>query len=301
MPSSSPRGSLGGAALVFGSCVSLSIGAAFATQIFPALGAWGVTALRLSIAAVVMMLLVRPALSRWTRAQWKAALLFGIALGGMNGAFYAAIDRIPLGAAVAIEFLGPLVLSAALTRRLIDTAWLGLAVAGIALLGVDGMIGADPLDPIGVGFALIAAAFWAFYIRATARAGAVIPGRGGLAVAFVVASVLLLPFGVPAALTAAADPMLVLFAALTALLASIIPYTLELAALRRLPQRVFGILLSLEPATATVAGWLLLGQAASGLRLTAVAFVIAASIGVSLAARRAPAEPETRITQPATP
>ena len=272
--------------MVFGSCVSLAFGAAIAAQLFPALGAWGVTALRLGIAAIVMVILVRPAVRAWTARQWRAALVFGVALGGMNGAFYAAIERIPLGPAVAIEFLGPLVLSAVLTRRLVDTGWLALAVVGIGLLGLDGLTGADALDPLGVGFALIAAAFWAFYIRATAHAGAVIPGRGALAVAFVVSAVLLLPFGVPAAAVVATDPGLLLLAVLTAVLASIIPYTLELSALRRVPQRVFGILLSLEPAVATLAGWLLLDQVASPLRLLAIAFVIAASVGVSLVGSR---------------
>src|SRR5690606_37464116 len=138
---------------------------------------------RLGIAALVMILVVRPAVRGWTRRQWRASLLFGLTLAGMNGAFYAAIERIPLGHAVAIEFLGPLVLSALLTRRLRDAGWLALAVIGIGLLGVDGLIGADPLDPLGVLFALVAAAFWALYIRASAHAGAMIPGSGGLAVA----------------------------------------------------------------------------------------------------------------------
>lgn len=290
-----------GAALVLGSCVSLSFGAALATELFPSFGAWGVTALRLSIAAVVMVLVVRPAVRGWDRRQWKAAITFGVALGGMNAAFYAAIDRIPLGPAVAIEFVGPLVLSAVLTRRLADTGWLVLAVVGIGLLGVEGLLGADALDPVGVGFALIAAAFWAFYIRASAHAGAVIPGRGALAVAFIVASVLLLPFGVPAAVTAASDLWLIVLAIGTALLGSIIPYTLEFSALRVLPQRVFGILLSLEPATATLAGWMLLGQHASPLRLLAIALVIAASVGVSFVGPRGrPREPRP-LSEPATP
>lgn len=290
-----------GAALVLGSCVSLSFGAALATQLFPTLGAWGVTAIRLSIAAIVLLLVVRPAVRAWDRRQWKAAIVFGVALGGMNVAFYAAIDRIPLGPAVAIEFLGPLVLAAVLTRRLADIAWLFLAISGIALLGVEGLVGSDALDPVGIGFALIAAAFWAFYIRASAHAGAVVPGRGALAVAFVVASVLMLPFGVPAAVVAASDPTLILLAIGTALLGSVIPYTLEFSALRMLPQRVFGILLSLEPATATLAGWMLLGQRASPLRLLAIALVIAASVGVSLVRPRDRRGVEAPLTEPATP
>ncbi len=284
---------------MFGSCVSLSFGAAIAGHLFPALGAWGVTALRLGIAAIVLMVVVRPRVRGWDRRQWRAAILFGLALGGMIGAFYAAIERIPLGPAVAIEFLGPLALAAILTRRLRDFGWVALAVVGIGLLGVDGMLGAEPLDPIGVGLVLIAALFWALYIRASAHAGALIEGNGALAIAFVVSTVILLPFGVPTFGAIAADPVLLLLAFATSLLGSIIPYTLELAALRRVPQRVFGILLSLEPATATLAGWLLLGQAASGLRLLAICFVIAASVGVSLmGARDRRADP---LGDPATP
>ncbi|MGM7671545.1 EamA family transporter [Microbacterium sp. A93] len=289
-----------GAALVFGSCVSLSFGAAIAAQLFPALGAWGVTALRLGISAIVMLAFVRPAVRRWSRKQWRAAILFGMSLAAMNGAFYAAIERIPLGPAVAIEFLGPLVLAALLTRRRSDAGWLALAVVGIGLLGLEGVLGQSPLDPIGVMFALIAAFFWALYIRASAHAGSLIPGNSGLAVALVVAAVLLTPFGVPAAITISTAPTLLLLAVLTALLGSIIPYTLELAALRRVPQRVFGILVSLEPATATLAGWLVLGQHAGPLRLLAIVFVVAASVGVSLVGvRKRRGDPP--LSEPATP
>ena len=274
-----------GVALVIGSCLSLPFGAAVAAQLFPALGSWGVTALRVTIAAVVVMLAVRPLVHRWDRRQWTAAVLFGVSLACMNGFFYAAIDRIPLGPAVAIEFLGPLVLAAVLTRRVVDAVWVGVAMVGMALLGIDGIVGAEPLDPLGVVFVLIAAVFWVLYIRMSARVGAVIPGNGGLAMALVVAAVLLLPFGVPAAITVAGDPSLLLLAALTALLSSVIPYTFELAALRRIPQRVFGILLSLEPVFATLAGFLLLGQQVTPLRVAAVVLVVAASVGTTLAIR----------------
>ncbi|MDR6867198.1 inner membrane transporter RhtA [Microbacterium resistens] len=290
-----------GIALVIGSCLSLPFGAAVAAHLFPALGAWGVTSLRISIAALVVLIAVRPRMHRWNREQWTATILFGVSLVGMNGFFYAAIDRIPLGPAVAIEFIGPLVVAAVLTRRLMDAAWVGVAVVGIVLLGVDGMIGADPLDPLGVVFVLIAAAFWAMYIRMSARVGRLIPGSGGLAMALVVAAVILIPFGVPAAATVAGDPQLLLLAALTAVLSSVIPYTFELAALRRIPQRVFGILLSLEPVFATLAGLLLLGQQVTPLRIVAVAFVVAASVGTTLAIRgrrRADREAEDTATEP---
>ncbi|MGW9112156.1 EamA family transporter [Microbacterium sp. NPDC055683] len=281
------RSGVGGSvALIIGSCVSLQFGAALAIQLFPALGSWGVTALRLTIAALILVVAVRPRLGRWTRTQWLAVVGFGLALGAMNGFFYAALERIPLGTAVAIEFLGPLVLAACLTRRGSDFAWVGVALAGMALLGVDSAVGADALDPLGVVFALVAAAFWALYIRTSARVGRLVPGLGGLAMALVVASVALLPFGVPAVADVALDPGLLALAIGTAVLASVVPYVLELLALRRLPQRVFGVLLSLEPVIAALAGWLLLSQAMSPLRIAAVALVVAASVGTALAARR---------------
>jgi inner membrane transporter RhtA len=279
-------GPLVGVALVIGSCLSLPFGAAVAAQLFPVLAPWGVTSLRVAIAAILLLLLVRPRPGKWTRAQWLAAVLFGVSLAAMNGFFYAAIDRIPLGPAVAIEFLGPLVLAAVLTRRLADAAWVGVALLGMVVLGIDGLIGAEPLDPLGVVFILIAAGFWIMYIRMSARVGALIPGNSGLAMGLVVAAVLLIPVGIPAVSTVAMDPQLLLLAAITAVLSSVIPYTFELAALRRLPQRVFGVLLSLEPAFATLAGWLILGQDATPLRMLAVGLVIAASVGTTLGVRR---------------
>lgn len=283
---SAPSRPLVGIALVIGSCLSLPFGAAVAAQLFPILGPWGVTSLRVAIAALLLIAIARPRPRGWTRPQWTAAALFGVSLAAMNGFFYAAIDRIPLGPAVAIEFLGPLVLAAVLTRRLADAAWVGLALLGMILLGVDGMIGAEPLDPLGILFILVAAGFWVMYIRMSARVGSLIPGSGGLAIGLVVAAVLLLPVGVPASVTVAGDMQLLLLAALTAVLSSVIPYSFELAALRRLPQRVFGVLLSLEPAFATLAGWLVLGQSATPLRMLAIALVVAASIGTTLGIRR---------------
>ncbi|MGN8026761.1 EamA family transporter [Microbacterium sp. 22242] len=288
-----------GIALVIGSCLSLPFGAAIAAQLFPALGSWGVTSLRVSIAALVMLVAVRPKVRGWTRRQWIASVLFGLSLAGMNGFFYAAIALIPLGPAVAIEFLGPLVLAAVLTRRAVDGVWVGVAVLGVALLGIDGMIGADALNPLGVLLVLVAAGFWAVYIRLSARVGEVTSGHDGLSMALVVGSVALLPFGIPAVVTVAHEPRWLLPAVLTAILSSAIPYTFELAALRRLPQRVFGVLLALEPAFATLAGFLLLGQHVTPLRLLAVALVIAASVGTTIGSRRT--APPTTGSFPAVP
>jgi inner membrane transporter RhtA len=281
-----PRALATGVVLVIGACVSLQFGAAVAVQVFPVLGPWGVTTLRLGLAAVLLLGLVRPRVRAWTRAQWTAVVLFGISMGAMNGVFYAAIDRIPLGVAVSIEFLGPLVLAALLARRWVDGLWVAVALAGMALLAVDSASGDEALDPVGVLFALVAGAFWMAYILTSKRVGALVPGSGGLAVALVVATAVVAPLGVPGAAGAFADPALLGLGLLVALLSSVVPYSLELNALRRLPPAVFSILLSLEPAFAALFGWLLLGQESGLLRTLAIVLVVAASAGVTLTARR---------------
>lgn len=282
-----------GVALVIGACVSLQFGAAVAVQLFPHLGSWGVTTLRLGMAAVLLLAIVRPRVRSWTRAQWKAVTLFGAAMGAMNGSFYASIERLPLGVAVSIEFLGPLVLAAILARRLLDGLWVAVALAGMALLAVDSAAGDEALDPVGVALALIAGAFWMAYILTSKKVGALVPGSGGLAVALVVATVVVAPLGGPGAALAVTEPMLLGLGLLVALLSSVVPYTLELNALRRLPAPVFSILLSLEPAFAALFGWLLLGQESALLRTLAIVLVIAASAGVTLTAQRRPARPAT--------
>lgn len=278
---------------ILGSCISLQFGAALATQLFPALGSWGTTALRLGIAAIVLLVIVRPKLHRFTRQQWIAVLLFGGAIGAMNGSFYAAIARIPLGTAVAIEFLGPLAVSALLSTRRSDLLWVVLALGGVGLFGVESFTGAAALDGLGVLFALVAAVFWGTYILTSARVGKLVPGQDGLAVAMAVGALLVLPFGASGAVTGVLDLHLLALAVGTALLASVLPYTLELAALRRLPRHVFGILLSLEPVIALLAGVLLIGQEATALRVAAAVLVVGASVGITLTARStAPGEPQ---------
>lgn len=274
--------------MILGSCVSLQFGAALAIGIaFPALGAAGVTTLRLGLAAILLLMMARPRAWRWSVGQWRSVVAFGVALAGMNGTFYEAIARLPLGVAVSIEFLGPLILAAVLSRRRTDLVWVGLALAAMVLLGVESMTEAANLDPLGVLFALIAGAFWALYILTSARVGQRVPGSGGLAMALAVATVCVLPFGMEGLTTGHIDTTVALAALGTALLSSVIPYTLELGALRRLPRHVFGVLLSLEPIVATIAGWVLLGQAAGALRLTAIVLVIIASIGTTVGDKRA--------------
>lgn len=280
-----PAGTALPVALILGSCVSLQFGAALAARLFPVLGSWGVTALRLGLACVVLMLLARPAVHRWHRSQWKAVLLFGLAMAAMNGSFYSAIARIPLGTAVAIEFLGPLALSAVLSRRRADLLCVALALTGVGLFGLESSLGLTALDPIGVVWALIAGVFWAAYVLASAKVGREVRGQGGLAVAVGIGSLALLPLGAHGVIDAVHSPRLLLLALGTALLASVIPYSLELAALRRLPRHVFSILLSLEPAIAMIAGLALLAQPITALGLVAVVLVVAASIGTTLTER----------------
>ena len=275
--------------MVLGSCTSLQVGAALATRLFPATGASGATLLRLGLAAGALLVATRPGIRTWTRAQWRAVILFGLTLAGMNGFFYAAIARIPLGIAVTIEFLGPLTLSAALSRRPRDLAWVLMALVGVVTLGLTGESGsAGSLDVAGIIFVLIAAVFWALYILVGARVTAEVPGRGALAVSMAVATLVLTPGGMRGAEHIADRPGLMLVALGTALMASIVPYSLEFAAMRRLPRRAFGILLSLEPAVATFAGWLVLGQRVGLLALAAIVAVILASAGSTLTAAQQP-------------
>src|ERR1700722_18937742 len=182
--------------LVLGSCTSFQFGAALATHLFPVTGAVGATLLRLGLAAIVLLAVPRPRVHGWSRAQWRSVIIFGVSLAGMNGFYYAALARLPLSAAVTIQFLGPLTLSAALSRRWRDAGWIVLALLGVLTLGLADRHGsATGLDPVGVAFALVSAAFWALYIVAGSRAGDAVPGRDGGAVAMTASALVLLPFG----------------------------------------------------------------------------------------------------------
>lgn len=285
--------------MILGSCVSLQFGAALAVHLFPVAGSWGTTLFRLALASLLMIVVVRPRPRRWDREQWRAVLGFGLTLAAMNGCFYAALTRIPLGTAVTIEFIGPLTLAAVLSRRARDLAWVVLAGSGIVLLGLDGagLDGAGPggagpggaahgLDPVGVLLVLLAGGFWALYILGSARLGEVVPGQGGLAVATGVGALALLPLGATGAVAVFAEPGVMALALGVAVLASIVPYSLELLALRRLSPAVFGILLSLEPVIAVLAGWVLLGQGLTWRGAAAAALVVTASIGSTLTGPR---------------
>mgnify|MGYP001758709134 FL=1 len=209
--------------------------------------------------------------------QWRAVVTFGLTMGLMNGCFYTAIERIPLGTAVTIEFLGPLTLAALLSRSVRDAICVALALTGMLLLGINSYNG-YPLDPVGVAFTLTAGVFWALYILASKRAGSSVPGQGGLAVALAVGGLALMPLGWQGSLTIVTDTHLFGIALGTAVLASLVPYSLELIALRRLTPNTFAIFLALEPAIAAFFGWLLLSEHISGMKFTAILLVIAAAV-----------------------
>jgi inner membrane transporter RhtA len=256
--------------------ISVQFGAALAVSLMPRAGALGVTTLRLLAAAVVLLLVCRPRLRGHSRTDWGTVIVFGVAMGAMNGLFYQAVARIPLGPAVTLEVLGPLALSVLASRRAINAVWAGLALAGVFLLGGGGF---DDLDPVGVAFALGAGAMWAAYIMFSARTGRRFPQADGLALAMAVAALLMLPLGIAESGAKLADPTTIALASAVAIMSSVLPYTLEILALRRLPASTFAILMSLEPAVAATAGFLLLDQALSAWQAAAIALVIAASMG----------------------
>jgi inner membrane transporter RhtA len=267
-----------GVALVVAAVTSLQFGAGFAVTLFDELGPAGAALLRLAIAALVLWAIWRPRLGGHPAVDLRIAALFGLSLGLMNLCIYSAMDRIPLGIAVTIEFAGPLAVAVIASRRLLDLLWVALAAAGIVLLADPG---GGSLDGLGVAFALAAAALWAAYILLSARTGRLFPGGSGLAIAMVVGAVAILPFGVAQAGGALLEPELLAAGAAVALVSSVIPYSFELEALRRLPARVFGVLMSLEPAVAALAGLVVLGQALALREWLAIGLVVVASVGVT--------------------
>ena len=267
---------LGPVALVVAGGLSVQFGAAVAVMLMPRAGALGVVTLRLVLAAVVLLVVCRPRVRGYSRADWGTVVIFGAVMGAMNILFYQAVDRIPLGAAVTFEVLGPLVLSVIVSRRLLNLVWAGLALGGVVLLSGGGF---DRLDPVGALFALSAGAMWAAYIVFSARTGRRFPQADGLALAMAVGAALSLPFGIAEAGAALVVPSTLALGLAVALMSSVLPYTLELLALRRLPASTFAVLMSLEPAIAATAGFLVLHQALSPTDALAIALVVAASMG----------------------
>ncbi|MFJ4771458.1 EamA family transporter [Streptomyces uncialis] len=267
---------MGPVGLVLAGGISVQFGGALAVTLMPRAGALGVVTLRLVVAALILVLVCRPRLRGHSRADWGTVVAFGVALAAMNGLFYQSVARIPMGPAVTLEVLGPLALSVITSRRLVNLLWAGLALAGVFLLSGGGF---GTLDPVGVAYALGAGVMWAAYIVFSARTGRRFPQADGLALAMIVASALILPFGIVESGAKLLDPSILALGAVIAVLSSVLPYTLELLALRRLPAPTFAILMSLEPAIAAAAGFLVLSQALTLSQSAAIALVIAASMG----------------------
>ncbi|QEV60643.1 EamA family transporter [Streptomyces spectabilis] len=268
---------LGPIGLVLAGCVSVQFGGAVAVSLMPRAGALGIVTLRLLFAAVILLVVCRPRVRGHSRADWGTVLAFGATLAAMNGLFYQAVARIPLGPAVTLEVLGPLALSVLASRRLVNVVWAGLALCGVFLLGGGGGFGG--LDRVGVAYALAAGAAWAVYIVFSARTGRRFPQADGLALAMAVGAVLALPLGIAESGSKLTVPSTLGLAAAVALMSSVLPYTLELLALRRLPASTFAVMMSLEPAIAAVAGFLILDQGLTLVEGLAITLVIAASMG----------------------
>jgi inner membrane transporter RhtA len=293
IPGSLPPASL----LIFG-MITVQLGAVLAKELFGALGPAGVVFLRLGFAALALLAMWRPWRSLRQRdaterigvstrspgarrSAYVTVILFGLVLALMNFTFYTALTRIPLGVAVTVEFVGPLGVAVAGSRRALDVLWVVLAAGGIVLLAPLGVLGAVALDPVGLLLALGAGVFWAMYILLSARVGRAFPGGTGLSLAMAVGALVFLPVGVVGAGSALLNPSLLLVGAGVALLSSVVPYSLEIAALRRMSTSAFGVLMSLEPAIAALVGWLVLREILELRAIIALALVTTAALGAT--------------------
>jgi inner membrane transporter RhtA len=270
-------------ALLLVSMLSIQAGASLAKTLFPHIGATGATALRLGFGTALLWIAFRPWKMDWRALPWKMLIGYGLSLGVMNSLFYIALQTVPLGLAVALEFTGPLTLALLGSRRWLDLLWALLAIGGLALLvpwpGADAA-----LDPLGMACALGAGACWALYIVFGQKAGAE-HGAQTVALGSTIACVVAVPWGVAHAGAALLSPALLPAALGVAVLSMALPYSLEMMALTRLPTRTFGMLMSLEPAVAALCGQALLHERLDALQWLAIAAVIVASAGATLGSR----------------
>jgi inner membrane transporter RhtA len=272
-------------ALVLGAIASVQFGSAIAATLFASIGPGGAVWLRLLFGTVILVPLWRPQWRGRSRRDRVLACLFGVVLASMNFTFYSAIHRIPLGIAVTFEFVGPLMVAIAGSRRPLDLVWVALAAAGILALTRGGV---HHLDGLGVALALLAGGFWAAYILLNARLGRAFEGGTGLSLAMCVATVVMTPLGVVQGGSHLLEPRSLLLGAAVGLLSSAIPYSFENEALRRIDPGVFGVLMSIEPAMAALAGFIVLGQGLAPRALLGIALVVTASVGAARRAREAP-------------
>lgn len=268
-------------AVLLGIC-SLCVGTSFAKQLFEVVGAPGATAVRVCFAALILLAIWRPWRIPLDRRQARLILLYGVILGAMNLMFYMALRTVPLGLAIAIEFTGPLAVAVAGSRRWSDFLWVALAAGGLLLLLP--IAPGSALDPVGVGFALGAAVCWGLYIVVGQKVGR---GHYGQATSLgmATAALLTLPFGLASGGAALLTPEVLGVGLVVAVMSSALPYSLEMYALPRLPRHTFGVLMSLEPAVGTTAGFLILHETLTPLQLLAIAAIVAASVGAALAAQ----------------
>jgi inner membrane transporter RhtA len=263
--------------MVLGSISSVQCGAALATTLFDRVGPAGTVFLRAAFAALILLTVARRDVLRLRRSELRDVALFGVTLAAMNFCFYEAIDRLPLGVAVTFEFSGPLAVAVFGSRRRSDLLWAGLAALGIVLLSGD--FGGGAIDLAGALLALLAGAFWGFYILLSARVGGRSEGLGGLATAMAISALLVTPFGIAQGGGELGSPAVLVVGLGVGLLSSAIPYALEIEALRRLPNAVFGVLMSLEPAVAALVGFVALSQGLAWIEAVAIGLVVAASAG----------------------
>jgi inner membrane transporter RhtA len=276
--------------LVVAGVSSVQLGAAIAKSLFDELTPTGLVMLRLVFGALILGLLFRPRVRDRSSRELQLALAFGLTLVTMNFCFYQAIDRIPLGIAVTLEFIGPLGIALVGSRRSSDFLWVAMAASGIALLAPG--IGEEGLDPVGVAFAVGAGILWAAYITLSIRVGRAYSGPTGLVLAMAVGALVALPFGIASAGSALLQPELLAAGLAVAVLSAALPWSLELEALRRLPAHVFGVLMSLEPAIGALVGFVVLGEHLGTRAITAIALVVLASAGAARGARTVPAPPD---------
>ena len=274
----------GAALLTLGSIVSVQAGAALATTLFEEIGSSGAVLLRALFGALVLLALTRGTpLRRWPH---RDVILLGVSVAAVNLLFYAALERLPLGITVTLEFIGPLGVAVLGSRRPRDVIWVLLAAAGIVLL--SGGTGGRSIDPLGVALALGAGFFWAAYILQSARVGRLGPGMSGATMAAVISTVLVAPFGLADGGGELLDPAILAVGAAVGILSTAIPYVAEMEALRRLPQAVFGVMMSLEPAVAAAIGFVALSQGLSAVEVVAIALVVVASAGALRSAATLP-------------
>ena len=265
--------------MLFLAMASIHSGAAIAKSLFDQVSPFGMVSLRLGLGALVLVILFRPQWRHHSWREYRLLALLGLSMGVMNACLYHAIAYIPIGVAVTLEFVGPLGVALAHSRRGADWLWVMLAATGVVLLAP---VGGASLHPIGVLLALISGACWAAYIILSAKVGKVFPGSEGVAMAMTAGAIAILPFGIAAEGTNLLNPYVLMMGLLVAMLSSALPYSLEMAALRQLPVKVFGVLMSVEPAIASCIGLIILGEQLSLRMVVAMVLVSSASIGSTL-------------------